>query len=92
MPTVSTMTEEGKIPKRLSRTSKRIWNGSRSLLVPLMIAVFTITTTVLQMNATRLINEQNLQIAIDNRDIANYSRVQQLQIEDARHKLEREIE
>jgi uncharacterized protein YjbI with pentapeptide repeats len=57
-----------------------------------MIAVFTITTTILQMNATRLINEQNLKIAIDNRDIANYTRLQQLQIEEEHRQLEREIE
>jgi hypothetical protein len=44
------------------------------------------------MNATRLINEQNLQMAIDNRDIANYTRLQQLHIEDERRKFEREIE
>ncbi|CAF4041240.1 unnamed protein product [Adineta steineri] len=87
MPTVSTMTEKIK-----GNTLKGFWGGCRSLLVPLMIAVFTITTTVLQMNATRQINEQNLQIAIDNRDIANYSRIQQLAIEESRCKLEREIE
>jgi uncharacterized protein YjbI with pentapeptide repeats len=86
------MVEKDKIRERLDNASKGVCLGCRSLLVPLMIAVFTIITTVLQMNATREINEQNLRIAIDNRDIANFTRLQQLEIEDARRKLEREIE
>jgi len=39
-----------------------------SLLVPLMIAIFTIVTTVSQMNLANQQREQDLQIAKDNRE------------------------
>ena len=90
MPNVSTMTRRSQNHRCCGSSEKGFWSACSSLLVPLMIAVFTITTTMLQMNATKQSNEQNLKIATDNRDIANYTRLQQLAIEDARLKQERD--
>jgi glutathione S-transferase len=67
-----------------------------SLLVPLMIAVFTIVTTLLQMNLAKQQRDQDLQIAKDNREkdfeIANQTRILQNQIEEGRLDQERKIE
>jgi uncharacterized protein YjbI with pentapeptide repeats len=90
MPEASTTTKDNQNHHCCGSTHRGLWNGCSALLVPLMIAVFTITTTMLQMNATKQINEQNLKIATDSRDIANYTRHQQLIIEDARLKQERD--
>jgi uncharacterized protein YjbI with pentapeptide repeats len=63
-----------------------------SLLVPLMIAVFTIVTTMLQMNLAKQQREQDLHIANENRakdfEIANQTRVSENEIEDRRRAAE----
>jgi hypothetical protein len=56
--------------RRICRTvtSHQMAKVCASLLVPLMIAVFTIVITVLQMNLARQQREQDLQIAKENRE------------------------
>ncbi|CAF4566979.1 unnamed protein product [Rotaria socialis] len=93
MPDKGTITENDKNHQCCGRSVfQDFWSGFSSLLVPMMIAAFTITTTMLQMNAAKQINEQNLKIAIENRDIANHTRLQQLEIEQKRHEREREYQ
>ncbi|CAF2113607.1 unnamed protein product [Rotaria magnacalcarata] len=93
MPDKSTSTENDQNHQCCGRgVFQDFWSGFSSLLVPMMIAAFTITTTMLQMNATKQINEQNLKIAIENRDIANHTRHQQLEIEEKRQEREREYQ
>ncbi len=91
--------------RRLYRNStpNQMIRGFSSLLVPLMIAIFTIVTTVSQMNLAKQQREQDLQIVKDNREkderieesrrerdfeIANQTRILQNEIEEKRRAAE----
>jgi hypothetical protein len=66
----STMTTIERHQRRLHRKAKptQIVKACSSLLLPLMIAIFTIVTTVSQMNLAKQQREQDLQIAKENRE------------------------
>jgi uncharacterized protein YjbI with pentapeptide repeats len=69
-------------------TPSQMIQACSSLLIPLTIAIFTITTTMLQMNLAKQEREQDLLIANDNREkdlqIANQMQVMQNEIEENR--------
>ncbi len=70
MPNASTMITIERRRWRICRnlTSSQIAKVCSSLLVPLMIGVFTIVTTMSQMNLAQQQREQDLKIAKENRD------------------------